>query len=65
MISFCTFLIADPLHFNLITTLSKQAGWTVSFLPDPSQRFWFHERGRMSISHPEAVGAQTLGGQRS
>jgi hypothetical protein len=61
MISFCTFLIADPLHEDLIAHLSKQAGWIVNFLPDPSQRFWFHEHAGMSISHPEALGAQTLG----
>lgn len=62
MTSYCSFLIADPRHCSLITTFSKLAEWPISFLPDPSQRFWFHEHGRTVISHPEALGSQAVSG---
>ncbi|MDX0949476.1 hypothetical protein GOD93_28120 [Sinorhizobium medicae] len=62
MTLYCSFLIADPRHRSLITSLSKLADWTVSFLPDPSHRFWFHEHGVTTISHPKALGSQIGGG---
>lgn len=58
MTLYCSFLIADPRHRSLITILSKP----VSFLPDPSQRFWFHEHAVTTISHPKALGSQVGGG---
>lgn len=62
MISYCSFLIANPLHCDLITSITKQAGWTITFVPDPSQRFWFHERGMMVISHPEELSSEVVDG---
>lgn len=62
MTSYCSFLVSNPLHSRLIATVSEQAEWRISFLRDPSRRFWFQEHGKTTISHPEALGAQVGSG---
>ncbi|MEZ2224339.1 hypothetical protein [Rhizobium sp. RCC_161_2] len=62
MTSYCSFLIANPLHCSLIESHAERVGWPISFLPDPSQRFWFHEGGTTIISHPQALGSQVVDG---
>ncbi len=62
MTSYCSFLISNPRHCGLIATLSERASWPISFLPDPSERFWFHEGGTTIISHPDAISSQIVVG---
>ena len=62
MTSYCSFLIANPLHCSLIESHAERVGWPISFLPDPSQRFWFHEGGTTIISHSQSLGSQVVDG---
>lgn len=41
---FCSFLVFRPCQTELVKSLCSQAGWEVSFIPDPSRRFRFINR---------------------
>src|SRR4051812_47352037 len=55
MTSYCTFLVFNPTHVEAVDSLCSASGWTTRFIPDPSERFWFHKGGVTEISHPAAV----------
>jgi hypothetical protein len=55
MTSYCTFLVFDPTQVQAVDSLCSATGWTTRFIPDPSERFWFHKRGVTEISHPAAL----------
>lgn len=55
MTSYCTFLVLDPTHVEAVDSLRSATGRTIRFIPDPSERFWFHKSGLTEISHPDAL----------
>jgi hypothetical protein len=47
--------VLDPTHVEAVDSLCSATGWTTRFIPDPSERFWFHKSGLTEISHPAAL----------
>ena len=53
--SYCSFIVAHPDQTDAIGSLCSNAGWTVRFIDDPSQRFWFQGSTRTELVSSDAI----------